>query len=429
MNIREEYRIDSDSFPSFFSQIKETNNISFKDEALSISFENENFGSSSNDQESLKNKLKTIEFENKRLMVDLEASNHRFSKEKEAYITQVKEAKDSENKIREELITIKEECLKYRKKNQECENKHGFIESQVEFLTKENKRLTEQYKIDKENWELKLENLKKSAKTEDKDDYKTLISLNKAEAKIKEQNNEISELKSKNEYQKLNYQKKIDFVEGEIRKLKQEEEKYIKELEIKNKDNEEIILQLKTKIKDIEKSLEKKPFDKKVTKTPAKKAEKSIEKASSLFEKLSKSTKSPLIQSPKAHPKSLIPSKRSFSNIKESFSSKELKKKPPSSRDARIERYSNMPTTRLHNKTPSYLAKENQSTQIEALEKEIAVLTGRYKYLLQMSQDALDLLSLRSEINKIAADIEEKSNQLYALKKKQQDYLKEKIKN
>lgn len=88
-----------------------------------------------------------------------------------------------------------------------------------------------------------------------------------------------------------------------------------------------------------------------------------------------------------------------------------------------------MPTTRLHNKTPSYLAKENQSTQIEALEKEIAVLTGRYKYLLQMSQDALDLLSLRSEINKIAADIEEKSNQLYALKKKQQDYLKEKIKN
>ena len=225
MNIREEYRIDSDSFPSFFSQIKETNNISFKDEALSISFENENFGSSSNDQESLKNKLKTIEFENKRLMVDLEASNHRFSKEKEAYITQVKEAKDSENKIREELITIKEECLKYRKKNQECENKHGFIESQVEFLTKENKRLTEQYKIDKENWELKLENLKKSAKTEDKDDYKTLISLNKAEAKIKEQNNEISELKSKNEYQKLNYQKKIDFVEGEIRKLKQEEEK------------------------------------------------------------------------------------------------------------------------------------------------------------------------------------------------------------
>ena len=187
-------------------------------------------------------------------------------------------------------------------------------------------------------------------------------------------------------------------------------------------------MQLKTKIKDIEKSLEKKPFDKKVTKTPAKKAEKSIEKASSLFEKLSKSTKSPLIQSPKAHPKSLIPSKRSFSNIKESFSSKELKKKPPSSRDASIERSSNMPTTRLHNKTPSYLAKENQSTQIEALEKEIAVLTGRYKYLLQMSQDALDLLSLRSEINKIAADIEEKSNQLYALKKKQQDYLKEKIK-
>ena len=153
-----------------------------------------------------------------------------------------------------------------------------------------------------------------------------------------------------------------------------------------------------------------------------------IEKSNSISEKLSKSSKSPLTQSPKFKQiRNALPSKRSSSNIKESASSKDLKGRKTPSRDSSIDKPSNIPTTRIQNKAPSYLRKENQNDKIEVTEKEIATLTGRYKYLLQMSQDATDLLSLRTEISKVATEIEEKSNQLYALKKKQQEFLKQQM--
>ena len=301
-----------------------------------------------------------------------------------------------------------------------------------------------QHKIDKENWDLKVESIRKYSKAEEQDESRKNNQMGKAELKISDLSNEILELKSKNEQQRVSYQKKIEFVEGEIRKLKSEEERYIKELEIKNKDNEEIIVQLKSRIKDIEKSIDiKKPTPKKVTvkrqpdsqfkvsrEKVVEKTRKSVEKSNSISEKLSKSSKSPLTQSPKNKKvKNLLPSKRSSSNIKESSSSKDLKSRKTPSRDNSIDKPSNMPTARIHNKAPSYLRKENQNDKIEIIEKEIAILTGRYKYLLQMSQDASDLLSLRTEISKVATEIEEKSNQLYALKKKQQDFLKQQITN
>ena len=119
-----------------------------------------------------------------------------------------------------------------------------------------------------------------------------------------------------------------------------EEEKYIKELEVKNKDNEEIINQLKNRIKDIEKvmelkkninvkSIKVKPTERINDKNYDKSCDKSLNKSNSISEKLSKSSKSPLIQSsPRTKKiKCILPSKRSTSAIKESSSSKELKSK------------------------------------------------------------------------------------------------------
>jgi hypothetical protein len=423
-----DYEIDAESFPSFFSQIK-PNTQSIKEEETS--FESDSLPGVNNQVKDLKQRLKNAEFENKRLTIDLEANSHRHSKEKEMLLSQLAQSKETEAKLKDDLNKNKEEYNLFKKKSLDYETKNSFLESQLEFLTKENKRIADQHKIDKENWELKLENLKKSSKGDENDGIKTMILLNKAEAKITELNNELIGLKNKNEYQKLNYQKKMDFVENEIKKLKSEEEKYIKELEIKNKNNEEIIIQLKSRIKEIEITIEKKTSGNKtvLSKLSKRPENKSIEKSHSISEKLSKSSKSPLYKSPKQNKTKFSPiNKRSNSALKDSTSSKDLKRKPPS-RDTSTERASNMPTTRTHNKAPSYLRKESQIEIIESLEKEIAVLTGRYKYLLQMSQDASDLISLRTEINKIASDIENKSNQLYEFKKKHQDYLKQQIKN
>ncbi|OMJ82885.1 hypothetical protein SteCoe_16279 [Stentor coeruleus] len=448
MSFDDEYRLDIDSFPSFYSKYKDMGNFVIKEEAL-MSSDNEISMISSSDTKALKEQIKTLEFDNKRLELDLEAAQHRFFVEKDALNQKITELKSSESSLKVQVATLQNDMLKTQQKSNETNDKHAFFNSQIEFLTKENKRINDQYKIDKENWELKLKTLEKLSKApEDKEDIKSLIQLNKAEAKILELNNEISELKNKNEQQKQNYQKKIDFVDGEIKKLKQEEEKYIKELEEKNKNNEEIINQLNKRIKDIEKLVENKEEGKKSTplRNPRQKSlDNKSEKSKSVSEKLSRSSKSPLLQSPKAKPiKSALQNKRANTYLKESSSNKDIgKMKTPikepivdiksnkniGNTKEKDDKIRNLPSSRILNKAPSYLRKENQNNNLEVLEKEIAVLTGRYKYLLQMSQDASDVVSLRNEITKVAGEIEDKSNQLFAVKKKQQDFLKQQIRS
>ena len=404
MNYGENYRIDPDSFPSFLVKKKETSS-----EAPEID-------SKENDL------VKLLQSQKQRLEVDLEACNHRFVREKAQFEQKILALEGVEGKLRDELVQVKSEFARFKDKSQESNEKFLFFESQVEFLTKENKRLAEQHKIDKENWELKLENLKKNTKGDNQEQIKLNLALSKADARISALLDEIEELRSKIEFQKQSYQQKLDYVQGEVSKLKMEEEKYIKELESKNKDNEEIIIQLNKKIQEIEKKMEnKQPVKKTVF---SKKSEpKSLEKSLSVSEKLSKSYKSPLVTSPATKAKPQASNRRSSSTIKDSDSGKTLKKKLPS-RDSSVEK--TLPT-RVHNKAPSYLRKENQSNNIELLEKEIAVLTGRYKYLLQMSQEASELQSLRTEITKVATEIEEKSNQLFSVKKKQKEFLMQQV--
>jgi predicted nucleic acid-binding Zn-ribbon protein len=401
MNNGENYRIEPDSFPSFLIKSKKELNDCPEGDLKA------------------KDTLKVLESQKQRLEIDLEACNHRFLKEKSQLESKIAAFEANEGKLKEELMFVKNEFSRFKDRSVESNEKFLFLESQVDFLNKENKRLAEQHKIDKENWELKLENLKKNVKGDSSESVKLSLALSKAEARIASLTGEVEELRSKNEFQKTSYQQKLDYVQGEVAKLKQEEEKYIKELEAKNKDNEEIIRQLNKKIQEIEKMMEK---QKKIG-FSKKNEVKTFEKSLSVSEKLSKSYKSPLVSSPATKAKPQQSTRRSSSTVKESDSAKSIRKKPPS-RDSSAEK--TMPT-RVHNKAPSYLRKENQSNNIELIEKEIAVLTGRYKYLLQMSQEASELQSLRTEIHKVANEIEEKSNMLFALKKKQKEFLMQQV--
>lgn len=409
MNNGENYRIDPDSFPTFFSKSNALTGFSNDHEKIAVQ---------DTDQAS-KERIKTLENQKQRLEVDLQATNHRFQMEKDLLLSKISLLESSEKSLKEDLQKLRQD----QSRPKEPSEKLLFLESQVDFLTKENKRLSEQYKIDKENWELKLENLKKGGKSENQDNIKTNLLLSKAESKIAGLMSEIEELKGKNEFQKINYQQKLEYVQGEVSKLKVEEAKYIKELESRNKDNEEIIEQLNKKIREIEEKVRKSPEKKLqgIKKVEVKKMEKSL----SVSEQLSKSTKSPMVQSPMSRRRIPLSNKRSASSIKDADSVKSVKKKPPS-RDSSVEK-SNPAPARVHNKAPSYLRKENQSNNIDLLEQEIAVLTGRYKYLLQMSQEASDLQSLKTEITKVATEIESKSNQLFALKKKQKEFLMQQI--
>ncbi|OMJ88385.1 hypothetical protein SteCoe_9704 [Stentor coeruleus] len=446
MNYNDDCRLDFDTFASFCGKYKDSTNFTLKDDAL-LSSDNEISIIASNEAKFFQDQIKTLEFDKKRLEIDLEATHHRFKSEKASLQQKISELTSSESSLKSQVLSLQKELSKISQLSNDTNDKQAFFNSQIDFLTRENKRINDQYKIDKENWEFKVKNLEKPQKgQEEKDEIKTLVQLNKAESKISQLTSEIVELKVKNEMQKQNYQKRIDLIEGEVKKLRQDEQKYIKELEEKNKNNDKIISQLKKRIADIEKAVENTEPEKK-TVAHKNSRQKSLEKKSggsqSLSEKLSRSSKSPIIQSPKGKViKNLLPLKRSNSNLKESSSIKEMSKrktpvkdlnndwpvKKPHRKD-KEDKIINSNNQRVHNKTPSYLRKENQSCNIEGLEKEIAVLTGRYKYLLQMSQDATDVMSLKNEINKVAGEIEEKSNQMFNLKKKQQEFLRQQIRS
>ena len=410
MNNGENYRIDPDSFPTFLSKSSALGGFSNEHEKIAYQ----------ETEQGLKERVKTLESQKQRLEIDLQATHHRFQMEKDLLLNKLSCQDSNEKSLREDIQRLQS------KPSKDPSEKLLFLESQVDFLTKENKRLTEQYKIDKENWELKLENLKKGGgKGENQDNAKASMLLAKAEAKIAALTNEVEELKGKNEFQKANYQQRLEYVQGEVSKLKVEEAKYIRELESRNKDNEEVIEQLGKRIREIEEGG-------RVRKSPEKKVQgigkvevKKMEKSLSVSEQLSKSTKSPLMQSPMSRRRVPLSNKRSVSSSKDAESLKSVKKKPPS-RDSSTEKPHPAPA-RVHNKAPSYLRKENQSNNIDLIEQEIAVLTGRYKYLLQMSQEASELQSLKTEITKVATEIESKSNQLFALKKKQKEFLMQQI--
>jgi chromosome segregation ATPase len=424
MSYGEEFKIDADSFPSFLHKIKIEKRQRMGEDAQELSFDVKK--SQDSEENTGKEQIRAIEFEKKRLEIDLEALKYKSAKEKEQFSKQIKEALDAESAAKAEIHRLQDSVSRLTKQNQDLASQCSFFESQIEFLNKEAKRVNEQYRIDKENWELKLKSSKRQSKPEEKDESKTKTLLGKAESKILELKTENQELKAKNESQKMNYQKKIEHVESEVRKLKVDEAKYIKDLEIKIKDYEETIKQLNRRIKEFEvqggKISEKN--------TPVKnRPQKRLEKSLSVSDKLSNSSKSPLFVSPKGQKvKCGLPAKRSTSITKDTnLSAEESRKKTPI-RELSSEKSSNAPTARVHNKAPSYLRKENQTGKIEVIEKEIAGLTGRYKYLLQMSQDAEDLVSLKNEISKVASEIEDKSNQLFELKKKQQDYLRQQSK-
>lgn len=418
MSNGDNYRIEPDSFPTFFSKASNQSGLACDQDKNIVE----------DSDQSLKERIKSLESQKKRLEIDLQATVLRFQKEKDLLQSKISLLESSERSSKEELQKISQELTKSASIPKDSSEKLLFLESQVEFLTKENKRLAEQYKLDKENWELRLENLKKGGKLESPINPKTSMQLSKAESRIQALTSEVEDLKLRNDQQKINYQQKLDYVQSEVKKLKAEEEKYIKELETKNKENEEIIAQLNKKVKEIEgmmkKNLEKKSAEKKKVelKIPE---QKSMEKSLSVSEQLSKSFKNALIQSPVGRRKVPVSNRRSSSSIKDADSEKSIKKKTVS-RDSSAEKCHPAPA-RVHNKVPSYLRKENQSNNIDLLEKEIAVLTGRYKYLLQMSQEASELQSLKTEITKVANEIESKSNQLFSLKKKQKEFLMQQV--
>lgn len=446
MNYDDDCRLDFDTFASFCGKYKDSTNFTIKDDAL-LSSDNEISIIASNEAKFFQDQIKTLEFDKKRLELDLEAANHRFKSEKASLQQKISDLTSSESSLKSQVSLLQKEVSKITQLSNDSNDKYAFFNSQIDFLTRENKRINDQYKIDKENWEAKVKNLEKTQKgLEEKDEIKSLVQLNKAESKVSQLTSEIVELKVKNEMQKQNYQKRIDQIEKEVKKLRQDEEKYIKELEEKNKNNDKIIAQLNKRIADIEKAVGNKEIEKKSV-AHKNSRQKSLDKkaggSQSLSEKLSRSSKSPIMQSPRGKVvKNLLPLKRSNSNLKESSSIKEMnKRKTPvkeqnndwsgkkSHRKDKEDKTINATNQRVHNKTPSYLRKENQSCNIEGLEKDIVVLTGRYKYLLHMSQDATDVMSLKNEISKVAGEIEEKSNQMFGLKKKQQEFLRQQIRS
>jgi hypothetical protein len=74
-------------------------------------------------------------------------------------------------------------------------------------------------------------------------------------------------------------------------------------------------------------------------------------------------------------------------------------------------------------RSPQYSEQRSSPQSTSLLEQEISVLNRQYKGLLaKAGTDDTDLDVLREELNLIAADMEAKSQELYTIRRKQQDY-------
>ncbi|CAG9330856.1 unnamed protein product [Blepharisma stoltei] len=468
-----------------YEEIKKGRQLSFNE---SSSKKPENFQQSESANDTIKSKAIT------NAMKALQEKVNKLESEKDGLQAEIEytkmkhlsEINELEEKYKNKAANLSEdsEGLSIQKLEEQVE----FLHSQCEFAEAENKRLSEQYTIDKENWALQFEHLKRQInskppipsnnnlvemlKQEQTEHKKTLEQLEQRENEFEEVSKELEFYKKKCETQKDEYQKNFKYIEGELRRIKLEQEARIVDLENENKKYKELYekLLLENQKRDYKKPAH--PYNEPKTTTPRQsldiKAKQAAEiKAKSKQTSDVKSTPKQVVKKPsistndKAPIQVQVRNKRenslNSSNSKPLTRSSSVTKQMPSKqasstatpgtpthkflrrndslKDSIHTDRSSSGTPKNHYKTPSYLKKnkENEAsleTQIQDQEKDVSSLNARYKLLLHLSQDGnQDLSTIRNELVSISQSIDDKTKIIFSLKQRQQEIIKNKMLN
>lgn len=358
----------------------------------------------------LQDRLKGLESENLDLKDKLIVLENRGNNDREKWQTRLIEEvqlnKEKEAIYSNKLQEREEEIERLHLRVCTLEEQMKIKETQVKYAEKEANRLMEQFKVDVESLNLQIELMHKALnekQCESKSSNHVVERLEREKSLIAEElkqekristslQSEVNFLRENNENQRNSLQKNLEALENELSKQNLELISKVKELEIKNKSLRELNSNQSRQIDHLRKEVAE------MNKVSKKNDEQKIENLKNKgMETLKKVAPGKTLSRTNIRSKS--PAKP---NLKKQNSMTEFKMNRESEDDVRK------------------LIEENERT----LEK----LNQRYKTLLGLSyKDNSDLATVRRDMSKIADEIDQKSEELYDLKKRQQDFLRAKL--
>jgi hypothetical protein len=377
-----------------------TRNVYSKDRPLSP---NDSSRALAGAMKALQEKIKALESELQMSREQAASLENKNAIDREKWQTRLLEeiqmTKEKENYLQIKVYEMEEDLKKTHAKLVHTDEQLKIKEIQCRFAENEAKRTADQFSVEIENMALQLDHLQKALNAKTSSEKKALKSLEQAvrekelsEEELKQQKRinsslqaEVNYLRENSDYKRTSIQKNHESVENELTQQNLEFMQKIKELQIKNKSLRELsnnqsqqILHLKKEISDFNRSCD-------------------LNTTSKLDVIKSKSfTKKP--------PVKVKPSRQSISPNRKAADSRVLK----SGNDS----------------------EDVFKKHILACEKEIDKLSGSYRDLISLSSHGSgDLSTFRKEMAKIATDIERKNEELYEYKKKQQEFLREKLIN
>lgn len=355
----------------------------------------------------LQERLKDLESENidlkdKQIVLESRCNNDR-EKWQTRLMEEVQLNKEKESLYSNKLHEQEEQIERLQLRICTLEEQVKIKETQVKYAEKDTFRLMEQFKVDVESLNIQIELLQKALNEKSSETKSTSSAVDRLEREknliaeeLKQEKrissslqSEVNFLRENHENQRSSLQKNLEALESNLLKNTSELTSKVKELEIKNKSLREMNSNQSRQIEHLRKEISE----------------------LSKLNKRSEENKEP----------------------------KDVKKQNESIKRTPVKSLSR---TNIRSKSPQKTLKKEKSLtglgpreseddvrkMIEESEKNLDKLNQRYKTLLGLSyKDTSDLATVRKDMAKIADEIDLKSEELYDLKKKQQEFLRAKL--
>jgi chromosome segregation ATPase len=406
----------------------------------------------------LQDKIKALESDKAQALSQLRETEERYSSERNKWQTHVMEeistAGTKEKSILSRFADVESENTSLNERNLLLQEQLKIQESQVKILQNENKHLTETYEIDRDNWRLQLEYVEKELGLKRDADKRSSADVRSLETQLAEVKEELHQVKmgydklaseaaygkKTAEQQRVAQTKNFEQIEATYSKQSAEQAQRIKQLELQNRrlkeevktaektadywKKEQLVPEAKpAKVKRAQSTSKMTSFD--LDSTLKQKPQRKLRKSTSKGKLSENSTAQPNIPQyipPQSNPPQHNPPQHNSHlpnpPLPRSSSSPLRPNPPPSSVSYAADRH----------KSVKFVEPEEPLSEIRGLELEISSLNRSYKQLLkETSEDATDLSTLRTELNIIAEQLEQRTTRLYELKREQQALLKSRM--
>lgn len=359
----------------------------------------------------LQERLKSIENDNSELRDKLLVLESRSTNDREKWqirmMEEIQLSKDKENLLQNRLIERDEEIHKMSQKLSHMEEQLKIKDTQCRYAENEAKRNIEQSTVDCESLQLQIDLLQKQLNERKNQGKNTTTVIEKIEREknlIEEElkqekrinqslQSEVNFLRENSEHQRVSMQKNFENLEVELNKQNSEYFQKIKELEIKNKSLRDLTANQSRQVEHLKKEIAE------------------LMKA----KKNSDEQKIEILKNRGVEIQKKVPGK--------SMSKPVLRSKSPSMQKPQHKKEKSMPELK-----ETLESEEDLRKKIVVHEKDLEKLNQRYKSLLNLSyKESGDLSAVRKDMGKLADEIDQKSEELYDLKKKQQVFLRAKL--